>query len=286
MFSKVMISRLDELIGEFDTPFFNYLLYSYDLDLYDCELIISKIRNDINEEIISSDDNLVEVVEDYFEARRMEGEKQDKIEYLALLMSEDDEFYIKFLNRYTVSPGDRDMIYDKVRTAILKDNISDFEIRRSLQYYFSNAVKQESYVRTLKLLVGDSYDSLTVKSVKRQYPNIHDEDIYRISNEMYSQILDSHDFANIKSAFFDKVMRRSEAKKAEAIEKWDNLVLGNGDSFNRLLESKNLTLDDGERIKVDVRTRILNGGICADRIDGVFLTMICNDYGREKHEGK
>lgn len=280
MFSKVMISRLDELVGDFDTHYFNYLLYSYNLDLYDCELIISKIKDDIESEVISSDDNLVEVIEDYFHAKCIENEKQDKIEYLALLMNEDNEFYIKFLKKYELNSRDMDMIYDKVRQHILEDNITDFEIRRSLEYYFSNAVKQESYVRTLKLLVGDSYDSLTVKSVKRQYPNIQDSDIYQISNELYSEILDAKDFTNIKGAFFDKVMRRSEAKKAEAIEKWDSLVLGNGDSFNRLLENKDLTLSDGENIKRDVRSRILNGLICADIIDGVFLTKICNSYSR------
>lgn len=281
MFSKVMISRLDELIGEFDTPFFSYLLYSYDLDLYDCELIVSKIRSDISEGIVSSDENLVEVVERYFEAKSIETEKQAKIEYLALLMDDADDFYIRFLAGYETSLRDRDIIYDKVKTRILEDNITDFEIKRSLKYYFSNAVKQESYIRTLKMLVGDSYDSLTVKSVKRQYPNIDDSDIYQISSEMYSQILDAHDFANIRTSFLDKVMRRSEAKKAEAIRKWDDLVLGNGDSFNRLLESKNLTIGDGEKIKKDVRTRILNALISADRIDGVFLTRICNDYGRQ-----
>lgn len=280
MFSKVMISRLDELIGEFDTPFLNYLLYSYDMDLYDCELIVSKIKSDIDKGIVSSDDNLVEVLERYFEAKRIETEKQAKIEYLAEVMDEGSDFHIRFLARYEASARDRDIIYDKVRTRILEDNITDFEIKRSLKYYFSNAVKQESYIRTLKMLVGDSYDSLTVKSVKRQFPNIDDNDIYQISNEMYSQILDAHDFANIRNAFLDRVMRRSEAKKAEAIRKWDDLVLGNGDSFNRLLESKNLTLGDGEKIKKDVRTRILNALISADRIDGVFLTMLCNKYGK------
>ena len=279
MFGRAMVSRLDELVGDYDTPFFSYLLYSYDLDLYDCELIISKIKDDIENEVISGDDNLVGIIEDRFFEKCIEAEKRDKIEYLAMLMSEKNDFYLRFLEGYDVSPKDRDMIYDKVKTRISDDNISDFEIRRSLEYYFSNAVKQESYIRNLKLLVGDNYDSLTVRSVKRQYPNITDSDIYQISNEMYSEILDARDFSNIKEAFFDSIMRRSEAKKAQAIEKWNSLVLGNGDSFKRLLESKNLTLSDGESIKSDVRSRILNGLISADRIDGVFLTRICNDYG-------
>ena len=150
-----------------------------------------------------------------------------------------------------------------------------------MEYYFSNAVKQDSYIRSLEHIVGNNYDSLTVERVKREYPNIYDGDIIEITNELYAEILDGKNFTSIKDAFFDKVMRKSESKKAEAIYKWESLVLGNGDSFNKLLETKHLTLGDGEVIKKDVRSKILNGLICADKINGAFLTMLCINYGSE-----
>ena len=131
------------------------------------------------------------------------------------------------------------------------------------------------------MIVGRNYDALTVEMVKRGNPNIYDTDIIQISNEIYTEILDGKDFKSIKNAFFDKVMRKSESKKAEAISKWENLVLGNGDSFNKLLENKNLTVSDGEVIKKDVRSKILNGLICADRINGAFLTKLCINFNRE-----
>ena len=40
MINEFNIQRLDEIIGDYDSPFFNYLLYSYDLSLNDCEVII------------------------------------------------------------------------------------------------------------------------------------------------------------------------------------------------------------------------------------------------------
>ena len=76
-------------------------------------------------------------------------------------------------------------------------------------------------------------------------------------------------------------MRKSETKKAEAISKWESLVLGNGDSFNKLLENKHLTISDGEAINRNVRAMILNGLICADRINGSFLTKLCINYNSE-----
>ena len=281
MINEVILSRLDELIGEYDTAFFKYLLYSYDLSLQECELIIHKLRNDISEGIISSDDNLVEVVEEYFRAMCLESEKREKLEYLAHLISPESDFYKRYLEKYDVSSRDLDIIYEKVEGKINEDNISDFEIKRSLEYYFSNAVKQESYIRSLEMIVGRNYDALIVEKVKREHPNIYDVDIIQITNELYAEILDGKDFTSIKNAFFDKVMRKSEAKKAEAISKWESLVLGNGDSFNRLLETKNLSITDGEAIKRDVQSKILSGLICADRINGAFLTKLCIKYSSE-----
>ncbi|WP_295113906.1 hypothetical protein [uncultured Methanobrevibacter sp.] len=281
MINEVILSRLDELIGEFDTPFFKYLLYSYDLTLRDCELVISKLKSDISDGIVSSDDNLVEVVEEYFRGMCLETEKRGKMEYLASLINDKSDFYRKFLAKYDVSSKDIDVIYTKIETRIAEDNISDYEIKRSLEYYFSNAVKQDSYIRSLEMIVGRNYDALTVTRIKREYPNIYIADIISIANELYGEILDGKNFKSIKNAFFDKVMRKSEAKKAEAISKWDSLVLGNGDSFNKLLETKKLTIDDGEAIKRDVRSKILNGLLCADRIDGAFLTRLCINYSSE-----
>ena len=65
MINEVTISRLDELIGDYDTPFFNYLLYSYDLSLNDCEAIINDLKNDINSNRVAAD-NLVSTLEDYY----------------------------------------------------------------------------------------------------------------------------------------------------------------------------------------------------------------------------
>ncbi|WP_305513024.1 hypothetical protein [Methanobrevibacter sp. V14] len=96
MINEVIINRLDELIGDYDTPFFNYLLYSYDLSLNECELIIEELKSDIDSNKFVSD-NIVATLDDYFNRRVTSLEKQDKIEYLSKLLQKDSPFYIKCL---------------------------------------------------------------------------------------------------------------------------------------------------------------------------------------------
>ena len=93
MINEVIINRLDELIGDYDTPFFNYLLYSYDLSLNECELIIEELKSDIDSNKFVSD-NIVATLDDYFNRRVTSLEKQDKIEYLSKLFQKDSPFYI------------------------------------------------------------------------------------------------------------------------------------------------------------------------------------------------
>ena len=78
MINEIIIQRLDDLIGDYDTPFFNYLLYSYDLSLNECELIVEELRGDINSGKIVAD-NIVSVLNDYFKSRVIYLEKQKKI---------------------------------------------------------------------------------------------------------------------------------------------------------------------------------------------------------------
>ena len=72
--------------------------------------------------------------------------------------------------------------------------------------------------------------------------------------------------------------RKSEAKKADAFERLNELVEGKGDSFNMLCESKNLTYRESELIVDEIKTDISKGLVEPSRIDGVFLTKRFNEY--------
>lgn len=278
MINDVMIERLDELIGDYNTPFFNYLLYSYDLSLDECEGIIGELKEDINSGRVISE-NMVSTLDGRFKSRVSNLEKREKVEFLSGLIREDSEFHIKFLKRYGLSQEDIGLIRERVESKILEDNITDFEIKRYLEYYFSNAVKQTSYINDLKSIVGNDYDTLIIQSVKRNYPILQDRDIVDIVFNIHGEIIEAKEFKNgIKKEFKRQCMIRSENKKAKCRQNLNRFVEGSGDSFSKLIEFKGLTKSDGEIIVSSILDDINNGLVQPDRIDGVFITKRFNDY--------
>ncbi len=282
MINEVNIKRLDELIGDFDTPFFNYLLYSYDLSLHDCERIIENLKNDISSNKIIPD-NVVSALDDYFKSKVADLEKQEKIMFLSSLIKEDNDFYIKYLKKYCLNSEDISLIYERVESKIINDNISDFEIKRYLEYYFSNSVKQLSYINELNNIVGRDYDTLIITNLKRKYPILRDRDIVQIVFNIHGDIIEAKEFKNgIKNEFKRQCMIRSEDKKAQCREKLAYLVEGSGDSFSKLIKFKKLSKNDGKIIVSQIEDDISKGLIQPESIDGVFITKRFNDYNERK----
>jgi hypothetical protein len=282
MINEVIISRLDELIGDYNTPFFNYLLYSYDLTLNDCEDIIDDLKRNINDNRVLGD-NLVSVLDDYFKSKVIQQEKESKIEYLSDLISTNSDFYIRYLEGYGLDDDEISLIFDKVRDRILADNISDFEIKRYLEYYFSNSVKQISYVNDLNRIVGKNYDTLIIRNVKRKYPILRDSDIVQIIFDIHGEIIDAKEFKNgIQHEFKSQCMLRSEDKKAKCRRNLDRFVEGSGDSFSKLVEFKGLSKKDGMIIVSQIRDDISQGRIQPEEITNTFITKRFNEYNERQ----
>lgn len=282
MINDVIVDRLDELIGDYDTPFFNYLLYSYDLSLEECELIVEELKGDVNSGKVITD-NIVLTLEDYFKSRVASLEKQEKVNYLSSLLSDDNDFFIKYLKRYGLSSKDINLIHDRVESKIINDNISDFEIKRYLEYYFANAVKQVSYINDLNRIVGRHYDTLMIRNVKRQYPILLDRDIIEIIFHIHGEIIEAKEFKNgIKNEFKRQCMIKSEDKKAQCRLRLNEFVEGSGDSFSKLVKFKRLTKKDGEIIVSEIKEDISAGLIQPEWIDSVFITKRFNDYNERQ----
>ena len=282
MINDVMILRLDELIGDFNTPFFNYLLYAYDLTLNECELIIEELKTDINSGKVISD-NMVSTLIDYFTKRTVSLEKQEKTEYLTSLIREDNEFYIKYLAKYGLSGDDINLIHERIASKIYDDNITDFEIKRYLEYYFANAVKQESYINDLNHIVGRNYDTLIIKNIKRKYPILNDRDIIQVVFNIHGEIIEAKEFKKgVKEEFKRQCMIKSEDKKAKCRENLNKFVEGSGDSFSKLVEFKGLTKDEGMEIVSQIMDDISNGLIQPELVDSVFITKRFNDYNERQ----
>ena len=213
MINEVIISRLDEIIGDYNTPFFNYLLYSYDLSLNECEVIINDLKDDISSNKILSD-NIVLTLENYFRKKIIKNRKDKKILYLTDLIDESGEFYSKYLKKYDLSKDDISLIYEKVKERILDDDLDWFEIERYVEYYFSNSLKQVSYINDLNSIVGRNYDTLIIRNAKVKYPILNENDIVQIIFNIHGDIIDANDFPSpIKDEFLKRCMHKSEAKK-------------------------------------------------------------------------
>ncbi len=278
MINDVMISRLDELIGDFDTPFFNYLLYSHDFTLNECEFIVEEMKSDINSGKVITD-NIVATLIEYFNRRTVSLEKQEKIEYLSGLLSPDDDFYVRYLKPYGLESDDINLIYERIESKIYDDNIDDFEIKRYLEYYFANAVKQTSYISELNRIVGRDYDTLIIRNMKRKYPILTDRDIIRIVFNIHGEIIEAREFKKgIKEEFTRQCLIRSEDKKAKCRKRLNMFVEGSGDSFSKLIEFKGMTKDEGMEIVSQIMDDISRGSVQPEWIDGVFITKRFNDY--------
>ena len=282
MINEFNIQRLDEIIGDYDSPFFNYLLYSYDLSLNDCEVIIEDLKRDIEDNKIMPV-NIVSTLEDYFKRSVTNRQKESKITYLSNLIRRDNDFYIKFLARYDILDEDIDLIYEKVRAKIISDNIPDFEIKRLLIYYFNNSVKQITYLKDLNIIRGRAYDTLIIKKAYRNHPNLIEQDIVEIVLDIQSEILDAKEFRNgIKRTFLNRCMQRSEKKKAQALSNLEYLVEGSGDSFSKLVSFKGLSKSEGNTIVSEIRDDIENGSIQPEDVDNIFLTKRFNEYNERE----
>lgn len=278
MINEVIISRLDELIGEYDTPFFNYLLYSYDLSLNECEVIIAGLKEDIASSKIIPD-NIVLTLENYFKSYILDLEKQNKIDNLDYLIRNDSEFFMKYLKKFNLSDKDINIVHSKVKDKILKDNITDFEIKRYLEYYFANSVKQVSYIKDLNQIVGNNYDTLIIKKAKKDYPILLDADIVQIIFKLHTDILESIEFKKgIKHEFLRRCMVKSEDKKARARSNLSEFVEGKGDSFLNLIRFKKLSKSEGQSIVSEMEKDISRGLIQPEEIDGIFITKRFNEF--------
>ena len=278
MINEVIISRLEELIGDYDTPFFNYLIYSYDLTLNDCEIIIGNLKKDIKSNKVMTN-NIAFTLEERFENKVLEMEKNSKLDYLTELISSDNEFYIKYLRKYNLTSDEISLIYGKVESRILRDNISDFEIKRYLEYYFANMVKQVSYISDLDWIVGRNYDTLIIQKAKKDNPILLDRDIVEVVVDIRGDIIDAVEFKKgIKNEFKKRCMLKSEAKKARALANLEDLVEGSGDSFSKLVKVKGLTPDDGKIIVDEIKQDIALGRVQPELVDNIFLTKRFNEY--------
>lgn len=260
-------NELNILIGDYNTNYFKYLLYSYNLSLNEGKLIIEDISNNFKGE----DVNLIQLIEDSFQQKIVDLEKKDKINYLNQLMSNDNEFHVTYLNNYKLSNKFIQLIHDKIENEIYENNIEYFIIKRNLIDYFYNKKFYHQNMNKLKIIKGRDYNSPVIRLALKKYNNMSIDDIKEIILIMENEILDGETYNNdFRKAFDYKLLRKSEKKKAEAREAF-NYFLDDGDFFKILLEKNNLTWDDGKIIIDEIYESIYSGELQKEKINSGFV---------------
>lgn len=261
-------NELNILVGDYDTNYFRYLLYSYNLSLNDGQVIIETISKNFD----GSDVNIVHLIEDSFRQKVIEFEKNDKIRYLDELISKDNPFFITYLQDCNLNNKLTKLVYDKIKNEINENNIDYFMIKRNLKDYFYNKKFYRRYMNRLKEIKGNNYDSLIIKKKLKEFNNISILDVKFCIHEMESEILDGETYGDdFKKAFHRKLMKKSEKKKANARAKFNCYLDDYGDSFKVLLMKNDLTWDDGLIIIDEINTSINEGNLQAERIDSGFV---------------
>ena len=268
-------NEMNSLVGDYNSNYFRYLLYSYNLSLNDGKLIIKEITNDFD----GGDVNLINLIEESFEQKIIDFEKKDKINYLNNLISYESDFYKENLQEYNLSERFINLVFEKIKNEINDNNIDYFIIKRNLKDYFYNKKFYGSYMKQLKNIKGKNYDSLIIRKTLKDYININLNDIKYCIHEMEIEILDGENYNNnIRKGFNRKIIQKSEKKKADARTVFDNIFYDYGDSFKVLLEKNGLTWKDGEIIKKEIYNSIYSGELLAEKINAGFIFRYIKEW--------
>lgn len=268
-------NEMNSLVGDYNTNYFRYLLYSYNLSPNEGKLIIEEITNDFD----GGDVNLIYLIEESFKQKIIDLEKEDKINYLNDLISFESDFYKDNLQEYNLSKKFIQLVYEKIKNEINENNIEYFIIKRNLKDYFYNKKFYGTYMNQLKNIKGKNYDSLIIRKTLKEYNNVSLKDIKYCIHEMEIEILDGENYNNnIRKGFNRKIIQKSEMKKADARTVFDNFLYDYGDSFKVLLEKNDLSWNDGEIIIKEIYDSIYSGELLAEKIDAGFIFRYIKEW--------
>ncbi len=276
MVNQCLLDELNLLIGNLDSPYFKYLLFSHKLTQSEGEEVVQKIKSKIeNDELI---DDLIDTLEDSCQKKVLNIEKSEKINYLNDLINTENNFYIKYLKDFQLNEKESLEVHEKIKNEIESKNINYYEIQRNLKDYYKNKVFQRTYFNRLLSVTGYNCDSIHIKKILRKYNNIDKDDLIKLVEEIKKEIYDGKEFGEFKNLFNNRVENISEKKKAAAKKQFDSFIFVFGDIFKNILKDNNLTWDDGQVIINEVNTLINEGKIIEEEIDGMFVVNYVKEW--------
>ena len=151
----------DTLFNEYlllkDSPKIKFhLIPSYGLSDEDLTNIFNNIKKDIDNEIITENDDLDLIIEYYFEQYVSDNNSKEIIKYFNEFVNSDS--YNELLCRYpTLNENDLDDIKNKIKMDIKNDNLTESDINKRFEIFFSKKYLEVQYTSSLSKEFEDTF---------------------------------------------------------------------------------------------------------------------------------
>lgn len=219
---------LNRLIGNCDSSYYIYLLNSGNLNHTEGIKIVEYVKNEIDNNIIKSNDELFQKLKKYFNTKNDIIQKEKKIKSLDELFDDENYFFFDLKKKYHLNRKEINDIKDLLTTEIDIYNLNDYEIRVHLEMYF----ERRMYLKKLKAQVNNcsknNYNNEFINELLENNPNIFlDEDIIPIFKDINNEIENGVKFDNIELIIKNRVNELSKLKIMYAKEKLEDFILFN-----------------------------------------------------------
>ena len=161
IFYSDFLDDKDNLFNEYlllkDSPKIKFhLIPSYGLSDEDLTNIFNNIKKDIDNEIITENDDLDLIIEYYFEQYVSDNNSKEIIKYYNEFVNSDS--YNELLNRYpSLNENDLEDIKNKIKIDIKNENLTESDINKRFEIFFSKKYLEVQYTSSLSKEFEDTF---------------------------------------------------------------------------------------------------------------------------------
>ena len=269
--------NLERLIGNCNSSYYKYLIYSSNLTHQDGITIIKQIKHEIDNNAIKNNEELYQKLKEYFNEQNEIIQKEKKIESLDELFSEENYFFSDLKKKYHLNRKEINDIKDLLVKEINKCNLNDYEIKVHLEMHFKRRVSFKKQKAKVNNCSKNNYDNDFIKNLLNIYPNIDlNDDIIPIFKDINKQIENGVEFDNIELVIQKKINNLSTLKIVYAQEKLDDFIL-----FNNIFDKYELPDEIFDKIIENIYLDINQCKITSKKITEEYIELKCKEYDRD-----
>lgn len=250
-----------------------HLIPSYGISQDDLDTIFSKLKEDIYNGIITKENDIDQVIEDYFKKYLLNNNSKEIIKHYEEYLN--GESFKELIGRFNeLKQEDIEDIKNKVKEDINNENLNIEDIDKRFDIYF---LKKSQEIKYSKLLENE-YNNIN----KYLKSGLYESEIKDILNEVHEKIINWHDDWSIFDDDLDKSINKILDKKQREIRSETHLrfdeLYPNKSSIRIVLELSILSEKKYEKLKNKLDKEIYNLEIRIDDINDELIIKYFNDY--------